>query len=326
MIPQRLIVAITGATGAIYGVRLLEMLRDAAVETHLVISPWGRRTLLHETTYTVDQVQRLATVTYVPSDQGAAISSGSFLTMGMAIVPCSMRTLASVAHGLGDNLIHRAADVVLKERRKLLLAPREAPLSDIHLENMLKLSRMGVVICPPMPGFYQRPDTIDDIVTHSVVRMLDQFGTARRWPGPVGRGVRARRDGKDPARRLRELLMSPRAARGGASPQLTIDLNADIGESFGIYNAGNDDRLLRTHHVRKHRLRISCGRSRCDATHRAHGGERGVAIGAHPGFPDLAGFGRREMSIDPRESPIWSCIRLARSARSRKPKAPRFGT
>ena len=184
--PQRLIVAITGATGAIYGVRLLEMLREAAVETHLVISPWGRRTLLHETTYTVDQVQRLATVTYAPNDQGAAISSGSFVTIGMAIVPCSMRTLASVAHGLGDNLVHRAADVVLKERRKLLLAPREAPLNDIHLENMLKLSRMGVVICPPMPGFYQRPDTIDELVTHSVVRMLDQFDIHSDGPGRWG--------------------------------------------------------------------------------------------------------------------------------------------
>src|SRR5687767_3056022 len=143
---NRLIVAITGATGAIYGVRLLEALRDAAVETHLVISPWGRRTLLHETSYTVEQVQQLATVTYGASDQGAAISSGSFLTMGMAIVPCSMRTLAAVAHGLGDNLIHRAADVVLKEKRKLVLVVREAPFSEIHLENMLKLARMGVVI------------------------------------------------------------------------------------------------------------------------------------------------------------------------------------
>jgi 4-hydroxy-3-polyprenylbenzoate decarboxylase len=184
--PQRLIVAITGATGAVYGVRLLEMLREAPVETHLVISPWGRRTLLHETPYTVDEVQRLASVTYAPNDQGAAISSGSFKTLGMAIVPCSMRTLASVAHGLGDNLVHRAADVVLKERRKLLLAPREAPLNDIHLENMLKLSRMGVVICPPMPGFYQRPRSIDDIVTHSVVRMLDQFGLHVDGPGRWG--------------------------------------------------------------------------------------------------------------------------------------------
>src|SRR4030095_10114125 len=121
---------------------------------------------------------------------GAAISSGSFVTVGMAIVPCSMRTLAAVAHGLGDNLIHRAADVVLKERRRLLLAPREAPLSDIHLENMLKLSRMGVVICPPMPAFYNHPRTIDDVVDHTVARMLDAFGLevrgAIRWAGEMG--------------------------------------------------------------------------------------------------------------------------------------------
>jgi flavin prenyltransferase len=184
--PQRLIVAITGATGAVYGVRLLEMLRDTGIESHLVISPWGRRTLLHETAYTVEQIQSLATVTYLPNDQGAAISSGSFVTMGMAIVPCSMRTLAAVAHGLGDNLIHRAADVILKERRKLLLVPRETPLSDIHLDNMLKLSRMGVIICPPMPAFYQRPDTIDDLVNQSVVRMLDQFGIHLDTPGRWG--------------------------------------------------------------------------------------------------------------------------------------------
>ena len=139
------------------------------------------------------KVHRLAAVTYAPNDQGAAISSGSFLTIGMAVVPCSMRTLASIAHGLGDNLIHRAADVVLKERRKLLLAPREAPLSDIHLENMLKLSRMGVVICPPMPAFYQRPDTIDDLVTQGVTRMLDQFGVhaegTSRWGQEFALGV-----------------------------------------------------------------------------------------------------------------------------------------
>jgi 4-hydroxy-3-polyprenylbenzoate decarboxylase len=184
--PRRLIIAITGATGAVYGVRLLEMLRDAAVETHLIISPWGRRTLLHETSHTVDQVLRLADATYLPNDQGAAISSGSFLTMGMAVVPCSMRTLAAIAHGLGDNLVHRAADVVLKERRKLLLAPREAPLNDIHLENMLKLSRMGTIICPPMPGFYQRPETIDDIVNQTVVRILDQFGVHLDSPGRWG--------------------------------------------------------------------------------------------------------------------------------------------
>ncbi len=197
--PQRLIVAITGATGVIYGVRLLEMLRGAAVETHLVISPWGRRTLLHETTYTVDQVLRLADVTYLPNDQGAAISSGSFLTLGMAVVPCSMRTLAAIAHGLGDNLVHRAADVVLKERRKLLLAPREAPLNDIHLENMLKLSRMGTVICPPMPAFYQRPETVEDIVNQTVVRILDQFGVHLDSPGRWGEAYELGLAGKLPA-------------------------------------------------------------------------------------------------------------------------------
>ena len=184
--PQRLIVAITGATGAVYGVRLLEMLQESSIETHLIVSPWGRRTLLHETKYSVEHVQGLARVSYFPNDQGAAISSGSFLTMGMAVVPCSMRTLAAVAHGLGDNLIHRAADVVLKERRRLLLAPREAPLSDIHLENMLKLSRMGVVICPPMPAFYQRPETLEDIVNQTVVRILDQFGIHLALPGRWG--------------------------------------------------------------------------------------------------------------------------------------------
>jgi flavin prenyltransferase len=197
--PPRLIVAITGATGAVYGIRLLEMLRDTPIETHLVISPWGRRTLLHETSYTVDEVQRLAGVTYLPNDQGAAISSGSFLTLGMAVVPCSMRTLAAIAHGLGDNLVHRAADVVLKERRTLLLAPREAPLSDIHLENMLKLSRMGTVICPPMPAFYQRPDTLDDIVNQTVVRILDQFGVHLDSPGRWGETYELGLAGKLPA-------------------------------------------------------------------------------------------------------------------------------
>lgn len=184
---KRLIVAITGATGAIYGVRLLEFLREAGVETHLVISPWGRRTLLHETSYTVDQVQRLATVSYASGDQGAAISSGSFLTMGMAIVPCSMRTLAAIAHGLADNLVHRAADVVLKERRRLVLAVREAPLSEVHLENMLKVTRMGAIVSPVVPAFYDHPRTIDDLVNHTVGRLLDLFdihlAVGERWGG-----------------------------------------------------------------------------------------------------------------------------------------------
>ena len=187
---MRVIVGISGATGVIYGVRLLERLRDAGVETHLVISRWGARTLTHETPYSREQVEALAHTTYAPGDMGAAISSGSFQTTGMLIVPCSAKTLAAIAHGFGDGLIHRAADVVLKERRKLLLAVREAPLSDIHLENMLKLSRMGAVILPPMPAFYNNPRSLADIVEHTVARMLDQFGIevpggAQRWTGEM---------------------------------------------------------------------------------------------------------------------------------------------
>jgi 4-hydroxy-3-polyprenylbenzoate decarboxylase len=186
--PRRLIVAITGASGSIYGVRLLEKLKTTDIETHLVMSRWGARTLVHETSYTPEQVQALATVNHPLTDQGASISSGSFLTMGMVVAPCSVRTLAAIAHGIGDNLIHRAADVVLKERRKLVLAVRESPLSEIHLENMLKLSRMGVVISPPLPAFYARPRSIDEMVDHSVSRILDQLGIhldAKRWTGDM---------------------------------------------------------------------------------------------------------------------------------------------
>ena len=177
----------TGATGAIFGVRLLQMLQGTGVETHLVMSKWGSRTLLHETPYAVEEVQQLATCVYHCNDQGALISSGSFVTRGMVVAPCSMRTLAAIAHGQSENLIHRAADVVLKERRKLVLVVREAPLNDIHLENMLKLSRMGVVIFPPVPAFYNQARTIDEIVNHIVMRILDQFeihlGDFSRWDG-----------------------------------------------------------------------------------------------------------------------------------------------
>jgi flavin prenyltransferase len=186
---MKIIVGITGATGAIYGVRLLERLREAGVETHLVISRWGARTLIHETPYSREHVEALASVSYAPADMGAAISSGSFRTDGMIVAPCSAKTLAAIAHGYGDNLIHRAADVVLKERRRLVLAVREAPFSDIHLENMLKLSRMGAVVLPPLPAFYNHPRTIDDLVDHSVSRMLDQFGLetsgVERWAGEM---------------------------------------------------------------------------------------------------------------------------------------------
>jgi 4-hydroxy-3-polyprenylbenzoate decarboxylase len=185
--PTKLIVAITGATGTIFGVRLLQMLQGSGVETHLIMSKWGVRTLIHETEYTAEQVERMATHHYPFGDQGAQISSGSFTTLGMVISPCSMRTLAAIASGLGDNLIHRAADVILKERRKLVLVVRESPFNDIHLENMLKLSRMGVVILPPVPAFYNHPQNLDDMINHVAMRTLDQFDihldVMNRWDG-----------------------------------------------------------------------------------------------------------------------------------------------
>ena len=185
--PARLIVGITGATGTIFGVRVLQMLHGSGVETHLVMSKWAQRTLTHETPFSIKQVQELATQSYGSGDQGAAISSGSFVTLGMVIAPCSMRTLAAIAHGLGDNLVHRAADVVLKERRKLVLVVRESPFSEIHLENMLKLARMGVVILPPVPAFYNHPQSLDDMINHVAMRVVDQFDihldVMNRWDG-----------------------------------------------------------------------------------------------------------------------------------------------
>jgi flavin prenyltransferase len=187
--PKRLIVGITGATGVIYGVRALELLRQAGVESHVVMSTWAARTLQHETSYTVDDVKRLANYWYSANDMGAAISSGSFLTEGMLVVPCSVRTLAAIANGVGEHLVHRAADVILKEQRKLVLAVREAPLSQIHLENMLKLARMGVVVSPPVPAFYNHPRSIEELVDHTLMRLLDQFGlhvdVMPRWTGQI---------------------------------------------------------------------------------------------------------------------------------------------
>ena len=187
--PRRLIVGMTGASGAILGIRLLQALRASAVESHLIVSKWAQQTIEHETTYTSRQVRDLADVSYEPGNLGAAVSSGSFLTSGMVIIPCSVKSAAAIAHGLGENLIHRAADVVLKERRRLVLVVREMPLSEIHLENLLKLARMGVSIVPPMPAFYNHPRTIDDIVDHIVARVLDQFALpaefAQRWSGEM---------------------------------------------------------------------------------------------------------------------------------------------
>jgi 4-hydroxy-3-polyprenylbenzoate decarboxylase len=180
---RRVVVAITGASGAILGIRLLELLRDLEAETHLVLTRWGRINIEHETDYTLSQVRALADVIYGESDQGAAISSGSFLSSGMVIAPCSMKTAASIAHGVGENLVCRAADVTLKEKRKLILVPRETPLHSIHLRNLLALSDLGVTIFPPVPAFYNKPESISDLVDHLAVRILDQLGQHVDWDG-----------------------------------------------------------------------------------------------------------------------------------------------
>jgi 4-hydroxy-3-polyprenylbenzoate decarboxylase len=166
-------------------VRLLEVLGDLGIRTELIISEWAETTIRLETGRTVDDVRSLATVNYSESNQAAPISSGSHRVDGMAVVPCSMKTLAAIAHGMGESLIPRAADVMIKERKPLLVAPREMPLSAIHLENMLKLARNGVIVMPPMPAFYNRPTSIDELVDHFVARALDQFGVdaglMKRW-------------------------------------------------------------------------------------------------------------------------------------------------
>lgn len=184
---MKLIVGITGASGAIFGVRSLEILKSLSVETHLVMSRWARTTLAHETSYSLEQVEALATHVHHGDNQAAPISSGSFRTDGMIVAPCSMKTLAAIRIGYSDTLICRAADVILKERRKLVLVARESPLSEIHLENMLSLTRMGAVIFPPVPAFYSLPKTVDDVVNYLVGRVLDQFGLEvpdlARWQG-----------------------------------------------------------------------------------------------------------------------------------------------
>lgn len=185
---MKLVVGMTGATGAAIGVRVLTALKDLGVETHLVISKWARATIQLETPYSVQDVIALASKTYSEHDQAAAISSGSFRVDGMVIVPCSMKTLAAIRCGYGDGLIARAADVTLKEQRKLVLVPRESPLNPIHLENMLALTRAGAMMLPPMPAFYNKPATTDDIINHCVSRILDQFGLdnelTQRWGQP----------------------------------------------------------------------------------------------------------------------------------------------
>ncbi|MCH8622045.1 UbiX family flavin prenyltransferase [Undibacterium sp. TS12] len=184
----RLIVAITGATGAVYGVRLLEVLRNIPdVESHLLISEAGVLNLYQEMDLKRKDVEALADVVHNVRDVGASIASGSFLSDGMIIAPCSMKTLAAVAHGLSDNLITRAADVVLKERRHLVLMVRETPFNLAHLRNMTAVTEMGGVIFPPLPGFYHRPQTIAEMVDHTVGRVLDMFALPHdltpRWQG-----------------------------------------------------------------------------------------------------------------------------------------------
>lgn len=185
---RRIIVAISGASGAVYGVRLLQALRAApGVQTHLVVSDAGWRNVAQEQGLTRIEVEALAHQVHDVRNVGASIASGSFQCSGMVIVPCSMRTLAAVAHGLADNLLTRAADVVLKERRRLVLMVRESPLSLIHLRNMVSATEAGAIICPPMPAFYLRPQTVADVVDASVARVLDLLEVphdlAARWDG-----------------------------------------------------------------------------------------------------------------------------------------------
>lgn len=185
---RRLIVGISGASGVIYGLRMLEVLRRTDLEIHLIMSKSAEVTLAHETDVKVADVKKLADIVHVNSDLGAAVSSGSFKTDGMIIAPCSIRTASEIAYGITSTLMARAADVVLKERRRLVLMVRESPLHTGHLRTLTHLSEMGAIIAPPMPGFYARPAQVDDIVDHTVGRVLDLFeieaGLVKRWREP----------------------------------------------------------------------------------------------------------------------------------------------
>jgi len=181
----KLIIGITGSTGVIYGIRLLEILKEKNIQTHLIISEWAKKCLTMETSFTVDHVKSLAASVSDETNMAASVSSGTHQIDGMIIIPCTMKTLSSIAVGYDETLIARAAGVTLKESRKLVLVPRETPLTAINLENMLKLARLGVVILPPVPGFYTKPKTIDEIINHTVGKCLDQFDIEhdlyKRW-------------------------------------------------------------------------------------------------------------------------------------------------
>ena len=184
---KRIIVGISGASGAIYGIELLKSLKAAGVETHLVISKTAQITIAHETEYSLPQVHALAAHTHSTADLSASSASGSFKTLGMIIAPCSMRTLAEVATANSTSLLTRSADVVLKERRRLVLMVRETPLHSAHLKNMLAVSDMGGIIAPPVPAFYSKPETLSDMVSHTVGRVMDLFdiphALVKRWDG-----------------------------------------------------------------------------------------------------------------------------------------------
>jgi 4-hydroxy-3-polyprenylbenzoate decarboxylase len=183
--PRRMIIGISGATGVVYGVRLLQVLKQQGIETHLVVTKAGEMTRAYETDLSVQQLRDLADVWYPVTDVGAAIASGSFRTMGMIIAPCSIRTMSEIAHSITSNLLTRAADVVLKERRRLVLMLRETPLTAGHLKNMLAVTESGGIIAPPVPAFYIRPQTIEDLIDHAVGRVLDLFDIemegVQRW-------------------------------------------------------------------------------------------------------------------------------------------------
>jgi 4-hydroxy-3-polyprenylbenzoate decarboxylase len=184
---KRLLVGISGASGAIYGIRLLELLKDSGVETHLIVSRAARMTLSYESDLSTEYLESLATVTYPEQDVGAACSSGSFKTLGMIVAPCSIKTMAEIASGATTNLVSRAADVCLKERRRVVLMLRETPLHLGHLRSMAAVTEAGAIVYPPVPAFYARPKSIEEMVDHTLGRVLDLFdidlGTVRRWSG-----------------------------------------------------------------------------------------------------------------------------------------------
>lgn len=200
--PRRLVVAITGASGFVYGQRLLQMLRPLDLEVHLIVSRAAQITMACETALRLSDVTGLADRTHRNEDIGACIASGSYRTLGMVVAPCSMKTLSEIAHGIGSSLVTRAADVMLKERRRLVLLARETPLTLTHLRNMAAVTEMGAIVAPPVPAFYARPRNLDEMVDHTVGRVLDLFeidvGAVRRWTGPAsGRSQDEAHPGED---------------------------------------------------------------------------------------------------------------------------------